>query len=95
MRPIEIPAWPGLGPRLWLPAPPTAPLPFPLQAPRTLAFHVARYAIYQLFGALGFGDGASVLVPAYHHGNEVKALRAAGARVRFYSIGLDLHRLDD
>ncbi len=27
-----------------------------------------------------------MLVPAYHHGNEVKAIRAAGSSIRFYSI---------
>lgn len=91
MRRGRVSAWPGISPRLLVAASPApSPLPFPIGAPRTLAFHVARYAIYQLFAALGFGEGGRVLVPAYHHGNEVRAMRASGARVLFYSIGIDL-----
>ena len=70
-------------------------LPFPLSAPGALRFYVARGAIYHLFRALG---GGVVLVPAYHHGNEVRALRAAGADVRFYPVNrrleVDLDLLD-
>jgi dTDP-4-amino-4,6-dideoxygalactose transaminase len=29
-------------------------------------------------------------VPSYHHGNEIRAIRAAGARLRFYPIRRDL-----
>jgi dTDP-4-amino-4,6-dideoxygalactose transaminase len=86
-----VSAWPGLDPRLLARgAARRAAPPFPAAAPRTLGFHVARHGIYQLFCALDFSSGASVLVPAYHHGNEVRAIRASGARVRFYSIGADL-----
>jgi dTDP-4-amino-4,6-dideoxygalactose transaminase len=31
-----------------------------------------------------------VLVPSYHHGNEIRAMRAAGATLRFYPVGKDL-----
>jgi dTDP-4-amino-4,6-dideoxygalactose transaminase len=82
-----VSAWPALSPGLLLGRTgSSAGRAFPIGAPRTLSFHVARYGIYQLFRALGFDSGASVLVPAYHHGNEVRAIRASGARVRFYSI---------
>lgn len=86
-----VPAWPVLRPTHLLSRPRhAAPLPFPLRAPARTAFYVARYAIYHLFRALGVQDGGEVLVPVYHHGNEVRAIRAAGARPLFYSIGLDL-----
>ena len=56
-----------------------------------LAFYRARNAIYYLFLALkSVRPRLSVLVPDYHSGNEVLALRAAGATVHFYPIGRDL-----
>jgi dTDP-4-amino-4,6-dideoxygalactose transaminase len=90
-----VPAWPVLHPsQLVGPARGAAP-PFPLSVPEALRFYVARGAIYHLFRALG---GGVVLVPAYHHGNEVRALRAAGADVRFYPVNrrleVDLDLLD-
>ena len=65
-------------------------LPFPLSAPQHRYFYRARNAIYHVFRALGFESGGTVLMPAYHNTNEVAAVRAAGARVRFYRIGRDL-----
>ena len=57
----------------------------------SLAFFRARNAIYYLFMALkSLRPRLSVLVPDYHSGNEVLALRAAGATVQFYPIGRDL-----
>ena len=35
---------------------------------------------------LGVGDGDVVLMPAYHHGVEVEAVRRTGARVVFYRV---------
>jgi dTDP-4-amino-4,6-dideoxygalactose transaminase len=61
-------------------------LPFPLNAPRATYFFRARNAIYHLVRALHLRKDEIVLVPAYHHGNEVRAIRAAGASVRFYPI---------
>ncbi len=66
----------------------TARLPFPLNAPTT-RYYVARNGIYHLFRALG-ADGQDVLVPNYHSGNEVWAIRAAGATLRYYSIDRNL-----
>ena len=90
-----VPAWPVLRPsQLLAPRPPAEP-PFPLGAPGALHTYVARGAIFHLIRALGGGE---VLVPAYHHGNEVRALRAAGASVRFYGVNrrleADLAQLD-
>jgi dTDP-4-amino-4,6-dideoxygalactose transaminase len=61
-----------------------------LNEPGRLFFYRARNAIYHLFRALGFGSGKTVLVPDYHNTNEVLAIRASGARVRFYRIGRNL-----
>lgn len=57
----------------------------------SLPFYRARNAIYYLFLALkSLRPRLSVLVPDYHSGNEVLALRAAGATVHLYPIGRDL-----
>src|SRR5262245_25624066 len=73
-------------------------MPFPMSAPRRRYFHRARNAIYHLCGALGLGRNQTVLVPDYHNGNEVRAIRAAGADVRFYRIDrqfdVDLEHLE-
>jgi dTDP-4-amino-4,6-dideoxygalactose transaminase len=47
---------------------------------------VARSGIYHLFRALEFKKGEIVLVPDYHSGNEVSAIRAAGATIVYYPI---------
>ena len=69
---------------------PAGPLPFPLSAPRHLYFYRARNAIYHVFRALSLERGETVLMPDYHNTNEVAAVRAAGATVRFYPIGRNL-----
>jgi dTDP-4-amino-4,6-dideoxygalactose transaminase len=53
-------------------------------------FFRARNAMYHLFRALAFQDNETVLVPDYHSGNEVWAIRAAGASIRYYHITCDL-----
>jgi dTDP-4-amino-4,6-dideoxygalactose transaminase len=80
----------GLSPATLWQAPVAGPLPFPLDAPGRMYFYRARNAIYHLFRALGFEDGGTVLVPDYHNSNEVLAIRAAGAPIRFYRIGRNL-----
>jgi dTDP-4-amino-4,6-dideoxygalactose transaminase len=47
---------------------------------------VARSGIYHLFRALQFQKEDIVLVPDYHSGNEVSAIRAAGATIVYYPI---------
>jgi dTDP-4-amino-4,6-dideoxygalactose transaminase len=85
---MYIPPWPGLHLSQWAgsDAEPQ-PLPFPLSLPSAGYFVAARYAIYQLFRRLVARDPRPVLVPDYHHGNEVRAIGAAGVPIRFYSIG--------
>src|SRR5688500_15604611 len=57
----------------------------------SLPFFRARNAIYYLFlGLKSVRPRMSVLVPDYHSGNEVLALRAAGATLHFYPIGRDM-----
>jgi len=65
-------------------------MPFPLNAPHSRYFYVARNAIYHLFGALRLAKHQTVLVPDYHSGNEVSAIRAAGAKIQFYKIRRNL-----
>ena len=85
-----MPAWPGLAATDVWPARGAAALPFPLNAQDGVFFYRARNAIYHLVRALRWRDGETILAPDYHSGNEVAALRAAGARVRFYPIRRDL-----
>jgi dTDP-4-amino-4,6-dideoxygalactose transaminase len=61
-------------------------LPFPLSSANRLSFCVARSGIYHLFRALRFKKGEVVLVPDYHSGNEVSAIRGAGASIVYYPI---------
>lgn len=91
-----VPGWQGLG--LFDIVGRKAKPCFPFDAPRTTGFYVARNAIYHLFRELGFADGRTVLMPAYHSGNETAAARAAGANLRYYSVdrrfGVDLEEID-
>jgi perosamine synthetase len=59
-------------------------LPFPLEEPGARLFARARHGLWQGVRELGLGDGAEILVPAYHCGSEVEALLRAGLRCRFY-----------
>jgi dTDP-4-amino-4,6-dideoxygalactose transaminase len=89
---MYVSAWPGLSPATLLRPPRRAGLPFPLEAPRKTYFFRARNALYHLFRALGFSARERVLVPDYHSGNEVAAIRAAGAGLTCYPVtrGLDI-----
>src|SRR5437867_558503 len=86
-RGMYVPSWPGLNPRLLFRAGPAREPLFPLNAPHRTYAYVARSLIYHLFRTLSMGNGSTVLVPDYHHGNEIRAIRAAGATLRFYRIG--------
>ena len=67
---------------------------FPFDAPRRWYFYRARNAIYHLFHILVTSrPGLTVLAPDYNSGNEVLAMQAAGATIRYCPIGRDL-RLD-
>ena len=89
--PPYVPIWPVLEPlSVLLPWRRAEVPPFPVGANGTVFFHAARYAIYHAVRALGLREDEAVLAPAYHHGNEVRAIRAAGARVRFYGVDRSL-----
>ena len=64
---------------------------FPFDVPHRLPFYRARNAIYHLFRALlETNPGMTVLVPDYNSGNEILAMRAAGATLRYYPIRRDM-----
>jgi dTDP-4-amino-4,6-dideoxygalactose transaminase len=83
---MYVPGWPGLSPGDFFGPSSTNGLPFPFNAQNKTYFYVARSGIYHLMRALGFQDGDTVLMPDFHSGVEVWAVRAAGARVRYYHI---------
>jgi dTDP-4-amino-4,6-dideoxygalactose transaminase len=64
---------------------------FPFNVPHRLAFYRARNAIYHLFRALlETNPGLTVLAPDYNSGNEILAMRAAGAALRYCPVGRDM-----
>lgn len=65
--------------------------PFPLNQlrpgdARARIYYLARNGIYHGLRALGVGRGDVVLMPSYHHGVEVEAVRHTGAGVVFYRV---------
>jgi len=83
---MYLPAWQGLGVRELCRTDRHASLPFPLSAPNATYFHTARSAIYQVFRKLVEGGRCVVLMPDYHMGNEVRAVRHAGAQIVWYPV---------
>src|SRR5215467_4097314 len=87
---MYIPAWPVLNPATVLKRP-AGRMPFPIQCSGSAYFYVARSGIYHLMKSLVVGGAPFiVLVPDYHHGNEIYALKAAGAKLRYYPIKKNL-----
>jgi len=87
---IYVPTFQGLSPIDWLRPADTNVSAFPFASPR-VAFYRARNAIYYLFNSLNaLMPRLTVLVPDYNSGNEVLALRAAGATLRSYRVGRDM-----
>jgi hypothetical protein len=90
-----IPSLPTLDPRLLLPTlEPSRPARFPLDqlgTPRAHGFYLARGGVYH--AVRHFAAGGRVLMPAYHHGVEVEAARAAGAIVELYRVDAQM-RID-
>jgi dTDP-4-amino-4,6-dideoxygalactose transaminase len=76
-----VPSLPTLDPRLLVGEP--RPRRFPFDSTRAQLFYLARAGVYH---AMRQFAGGTVLMPAYHHGVEVEAVRAAGARVAFYRV---------
>jgi dTDP-4-amino-4,6-dideoxygalactose transaminase len=91
---MYIPAWPVLNPASVLKRP-TGTIPFPIQSSGSAYFYVARSGIYHLMKSLVTGRPCErapliVLAPDYHHGNEIYALKAAGAKLRYYPVKKNL-----
>ena len=63
-------------------------LSLPLRRP--LLFYLARAGVYHTIKHWLDGRDGVVLMPAYHHGVEVEAVRATGARIRFYRVDRDM-----
>jgi len=83
-----VPTYQGLSAADFVrPVPAARAATFPVDAPGALPFFRARNAIYHLFRALVAEQPAlTVLVPDYNSGNEILAMRAAGARLQYYPI---------
>lgn len=104
---LFIPSLPTLDPLQLLPSlkPPRSPL-FPLDrldGPAAQRFYLARAGVYHTLRHWLHAPGENisqsrniVLMPAYHHGVEVEAARAAGAHIVFYRVDADMRvDLDD
>ena len=64
---------------------------FPFNVPHRLPFYRARNAIYHLFRALlETNPGLTVLAPDYNSGNEILAIRAAGATIHYCPVRGDM-----
>lgn len=61
-------------------------LPFPLNASYRTFSYMARGVIYHLFRSMKLRSDEVVLVPDYHSGVEIWAMRAAGVNLRYYPI---------
>lgn len=79
----RLTVWPPLPPAVYGRRP-AQDLPFPLDQCGCVLFSRGRHAIWHGIRALGLRADAVVLVPAYHCGSEVEALRRAGVECRFY-----------
>ena len=65
--------------------------PYPFNAPHRLSYYRARNAIYHLFRALvAAHPRLTVLAPDYYSGNEIMAIAAAGATIRYCPVGADM-----
>lgn len=84
----RLSVWPPLAPTIYLRA--RSSPPFPLDQPACRLFARARHGLWHGLRALGLRPGEAVLAPAYHHGSEIEAIRAAGLRCVFYDLTADL-----
>ena len=84
---LFVPTYQGLSAADLLRRTPAATTAFPLNAAGRLPFYRARNAIYHLFRTLVEGSpGLTVLAPDYNSGNEILAMRAAGARIHYCRV---------
>src|SRR5258706_15720354 len=85
---MQVPIFHGLALRDLLGRPAPDGDCFPFTALHQWSFYRARNAIYYLFrGLIENRQRLTVLVPDYNSGNEVLALRAAGATIQYCPIG--------
>jgi len=87
---MYVSSWPGLALREFFPSRAGSEMPYPLNAAHRHSFCVARSGIYHLFQALRLKPEETVLAPDYYSGNEIAAIRAAGASVVHYPIRRNL-----
>ncbi len=97
---LFIPSLPTLDPTLLAPSlEPARPPLFPLDrlgSPSAQLFYLARAGVHHTIRHWLAGRPGVVVMPAYHHGVEVEAVRTAGARVVFYRVDGDMRiDLDD
>ena len=86
-----VPTYQGLSATDFVRAAATGADCFPFNVPHRLPFYRARNAIYHLFRALiDTNPGLTVLAPDYNSGNEILAMRAAGANLRYCPVRRDL-----
>ncbi|MDB4970134.1 MAG: UDP-4-amino-4-deoxy-L-arabinose--oxoglutarate aminotransferase [Myxococcales bacterium] len=95
---LFIPSLPTLDPTTLIPSlEPTRRALWPLDrldSPDVQLFYLARAGVYHTIKHwLARRTDGVVLMPAYHHGVEVEAVRAAGARIVFYRVDADM-RID-
>lgn len=62
---------------------------FPFNAEKVYYFYYARNGIYQIGRKLLELGHKEMLFPAYNHGNEIRALRAAGIELNYFNIRAD------
>jgi perosamine synthetase len=97
---LFIPSLPTLDPTLLAPSlEPARRALYPLDrldSPDAQLFYLARAGVHHTIKHWLGGQHGVVLMPAYHHGVEVEAVRATGARIRFYRVDRDMRiDLDD
>jgi dTDP-4-amino-4,6-dideoxygalactose transaminase len=63
--------------------------PFPFNSPFVHYYYMGRNGIYFLARLWGLRD-QEILMPAYFHGVEVDTLLAAGAKLRFYPVDINM-----
>jgi dTDP-4-amino-4,6-dideoxygalactose transaminase len=82
-----VPTYQGLSARDLVSAAAPTQACFPFDVPHRLPFYRARNAIYHLFRALlETNPGLSVLAPDYNSGNEILAMRSAGAVIHYCPV---------
>src|SRR5688500_7500316 len=86
-----VPMYQGVSAADFVRAASTGTVCFPFNVPHRLPFYRARNAIYHLFRALiETNPGLTVLAPDYNSGNEILAMRAAGATIRYCPVRGDM-----